>query len=288
MNATGAMSILQVVTMLAATSLAAPFATAGDREPFHWPGGQRAAVSLAYDDALESQLDHAIPALDRHGFKGSFYLQLSGDTLRTRLPEWRAAAARGHELGNHTLFHQCSGSVEGREWVEPQRDLDTTSAAQMKDQVRLANVVLGAIDGRRERTLAVPCGDVMAGGENYIERVKHEFVAIKLGDGAVVADMMALDPYAVSVEAPAGVTGAQLIARVEEAARKGTMASFTFHGVGGDYLTVSNAAHEVLLDHLASHPDVYWVDTFVEIMTHVRRQQGIDDSAGHQHLKQVP
>src|SRR3546814_7923192 len=69
-------------------------------------------LSLAYDDALDSQLDNAIPALDRHGFHASFYLPLAADTLRTRLDEWRAAAARGHELGNHTLFHQCSRSEE--------------------------------------------------------------------------------------------------------------------------------------------------------------------------------
>lgn len=273
MKAIGAMSILRVVIAFAAVGLAAPFASAGEREAFHWPDGQRAAVSLGYDDALHSHLDNALPALDRHGFKGSFYLSLSGDTLRTRLPEWRAAAARGHELGNHTLFHQCSGSIEGRAWVEPHRDLDTTSAAQMRDQVLLANVMLGAIDGRRERTLAVPCGDVMAAGENYIELVKDGFVAIRLGHGAVVEDMLALDPHAVSVGTPAGVTGAQLIARVEEAARKGTMANFTFHGVGGDHLMVSNAAHEALLAHLASHPDVYWVATFVEIMKHVGQQQ---------------
>ena len=34
----------------------------------------RAAVSLAYDDALDSQLDNAIPALDRHGLRATFYL----------------------------------------------------------------------------------------------------------------------------------------------------------------------------------------------------------------------
>src|SRR3546814_10339678 len=94
--------------LLFATVLAASFASAGEREPFHWPDGQRAAVSLAYDDALDSQLDHAIPALDRRGFRASFYLPLSADTLRTRLPEWRAAAARGHELGNHPLLDRKS------------------------------------------------------------------------------------------------------------------------------------------------------------------------------------
>lgn len=240
---------------------------------FAWPEGWKAAVSLAYDDALDSQLDNAIPALDRHGLKGSFYLQLSRDPVRLRLEEWRAAARNGHELGNHTLFHQCSGSLKDRDWVEPQRDLDRTSAAAMKDQVLLANVMLAAIDGRTERTMTVPCGDVMAAGANYVDSVQQAFVAIKLGDGAITPDMWKLDPYAVTVETPVGVTGKQLIARVEEAARKGTMANFTFHGIGGDYLSVSNQAHEELLQYLSSHRDIYWVDTFINLMKYVRQQQ---------------
>jgi peptidoglycan/xylan/chitin deacetylase (PgdA/CDA1 family) len=248
-------------------------ATAQAQASFAWPDGRKAAVSLAYDDALDSQLDHAIPALDRHGFKGSFYLQLSRDPVHKRLPEWRAAAANGHELGNHTLFHQCSGSLPGHEWVEPQRDLDKTSAVQMKDQVLLANVMLNAIDGKTERTMTVPCGDVMAEGRNYIEQLESEFVAIKLGNAAVTPDMHALAPYAVTVEAPTEVTGAQLIARVQEAAAKGTMVNFTFHGIGGDYLTVSNEAHGELLDYLAAHRDTYWVDTFLNIMKYVKQQQ---------------
>ena len=60
--------------------------------PYPWPNGARAAVSLAYDDALPTHLDTAIPALDRHGLRGSFYLVLSADTVRTRLADWRAAA----------------------------------------------------------------------------------------------------------------------------------------------------------------------------------------------------
>lgn len=240
---------------------------------FTWPEGRKAAVSLAYDDALDSQLDNAIPALDRHGLKGSFYLQLSRDSVRLRLEEWRSAARNGHELGNHTLFHQCSGSLEDRDWVEPQRDLDRASAAAMKDQVLLANVMLTAIDGKTERTMTVPCGDVMAAGVNYIDSVRQEFVAIKLGDGAVTPDMRQLDPYAVTVETPVDVTGKQLIARVEEAERKGTMVNFTFHGIGGDYLSVSKQAHEELLQYLSSHRDIYWVDTFINLMKYVRRQQ---------------
>jgi peptidoglycan/xylan/chitin deacetylase (PgdA/CDA1 family) len=266
---------VQAILLFAVFSVPGAFAQQG--RVFAWPEGKKAAVSLAYDDALDSQLDHAIPALDRHGLKGSFYLQLSRDPVRDRLPEWRAAAANGHELGNHTLFHQCSGALPGREWVEPQRDLDKTPIAQMKEQVLLANVMLNAIDGRTERTMTVPCGDVVAQDGNYVEPLQPAFVAIKLGNGAVTPDMLTLDPYAVTVEAPVDVTGAQLIAWVEEAAAKGSMANFTFHGIGGDYLSVSNEAHEELLHYLASHQDVYWVGTFLDIMKHVKQQQALPE-----------
>ena len=266
--------LLRLSILIVACTLASSVFAAGGTS-FQWPESRKAAVSLAYDDALDSQLDNAIPALDRHGLKGSFYLQLSSPPVGKRMAEWRAAAGNGHELGNHTLFHQCSGSMQGREWVEPQRDLDKTTAAQMQDQVRMANVMLAAIDGRHERTMTVPCGDVLAEGKNYIELVASEFVAIKLGPGTVVPDMYKLDLQAVPVGVPVDVSGQQLIAWVQEAARLGTMANFTFHGIGGDHLSVSNEAHEELLAYLAAHRDVYWTDTFLNLMNHVREQQAI-------------
>jgi peptidoglycan/xylan/chitin deacetylase (PgdA/CDA1 family) len=270
---------LPVSMLLLAAAAIASSAMAAQKESFAWPEGRKAAVSLAYDDALDSQLDNAIPALDKFGLKGSFYLALSRDPVRKRMAEWRAAAANGHELGNHTLFHQCSASPQGREWVEPQRNLDNTTAAQMKDQVLLANVMLNAIDGKQERTMTVPCGDVMAAGQNYVELVESEFVGIKLGSGGVTPRMSTLDPSAVTVEVPVEATGKQLIEVVEAAARQGTMANFTFHGIGGDYLTVSNQAHQELLAYLAGHRDVYWVDTFVNLMKYVRSEQAAAEAA---------
>lgn len=254
-------------------TLAMPLAMAGEPDRFAWPEGRKAAVSLAYDDALDSQLDQALPALDRHGFKGSFYLQLSREPLVKRLEEWRAAARNGHELGNHSLFHQCSKAQPDRDWVEPQRNLDTTTAAQMRDQVLLANAMLHAIDGRSERTYTVPCGDAMASDGNYVELIKPDFVAVKFGAGAVTPDMATLDPHAVTVVAPVDVTGAELIAMVEAAGKQGTMVNFTFHGIGGDYLSTSSEAHEALLDYLDQHRDTYWVDSFINLMNYVRIQQ---------------
>jgi len=241
-----------------------------------WPDGQRAAVSLAYDDALDSQLDSAIPALDRHGLKGSFYLTLSGDTVRTRMDAWRAAARNGHELGNHSLFHQCAASKPAREWVEPQHDLDAIGVVQMQEQVRVASTMLQAIDGETVRTYTVPCGDRRARDGDYVDGLSGDFVAIKVMGGAVVPDMRTLDPHAVPVVAPAGIDGDALIALVEDAARRGTMVNLTFHGIGAEHLSVTTEAHDALLAHLAAHPERYWTATFREIMTWVRSRQDGD------------
>ena len=266
---------------LAAMALCAtvvlPVAAAAQGAPgarFAWPEGRKAAVSLAYDDALDSQLDNAIPALDRHGLKGSFYLVPANEPVRLRMDEWRAAARNGHELGNHSLVHPCSARGEGREWVEPQRDLDAMSVAQVREQVALANTFLQALDGRSDgRTFTAPCGDRKAGDGDYIDAIAGQFAGIKLVGGGVVPDMLALDTQAVPVYVPVGSSGAELIALVEEAGRRGTMINFTFHGIGGDHLSVSSEAHEALLDYLDRHRDTYWTATFLEQMRWVNAQQ---------------
>lgn len=245
-------------------------ASAADKPAFAWPQGVRAAVSLAYDDALDSQLDNAIPALNRAGLKGSFYLTLSSEVVAKRMGEWRAAAAAGHELGNHTLFHQCSRSGPDRAWVTPDNDLAKISASQLAAQIRVGNTLLQAIDGQTERSFTTPCGDLLAGGQNYLPLIKAEFVAIKSVFGGVVPDMATLDPYAVGVIVPVDASGAQLIALVKQAAAAGTMINFTFHGIGGDHLSVSSQAHAELLTYLSTHREVYWTDTFLNIMKYVR------------------
>ncbi|PWF42048.1 polysaccharide deacetylase [Massilia glaciei] len=241
---------------------------------FQWPANIKAAVSLAYDDALDSQLDVAIPALNKHRLKASFYLQLSNPSVGARMAEWRAAALGGHELGNHTLFHQCSGAQPDRAWVQAHRDLESTSVAQMKDQILLANAMLYAIDGKRARTFTAPCGDRRARGVNYLDSIKDDFVAIKAGAGsAVTPSMAALDLHAVNVHAPVGMSGKQLIDLVKAAAAQGTMLNLTFHGVGGDYLTTSRQAHEELLAYLSTNRDTIWTDTFLNIATFVQTQR---------------
>jgi peptidoglycan/xylan/chitin deacetylase (PgdA/CDA1 family) len=241
--------------------------TAACSDSFVWPNGAKAAVSLSYDDTLNSQLDNAVPALNKHGIKASFYLLLASPVLYERLEEWRALAKQGHELGNHTIYHPCSASQPGNDWVRPHNDMDKRTIEQMQQEVFVANSFLKAIDGTSERTMTPPCGHLMTSDGDYLPAVKDMFVAIKGSDEDLPAGFSS---YAV----PSEVSGEELIRIVEAAAARGGMANIIFHGIGGDHLSVSTEAHEQLIRHLAEHRDVYWTDTYLNIMKFVRGAVG--------------
>lgn len=242
------------------------FATsAACSDSFTWPDGAKAAVSLSYDDTLNSQLDNALPTLNEHGIRASFYLILASPVLYERLEEWRAVAAQGHELGNHTIYHPCSASQPGNDWVRPHNDMDKRTVEQMRGEVAVANTFLKAIDGKTERTMTPPCGHLMTSDGNYLPAVEELFVAIKGADKGLP---QGLAVYAV----PSDVSGEELIRIVERAAERGGMANIIFHGIGGDHLAVSTQAHDQLIRYLAGHRETYWTETYLNIMKYVQRK----------------
>lgn len=224
---------------------------------FVWPGGKKIAVSLTYDDALDSQLDNAIPALDKLNLKASFYVLLNSPTLNNRMEEWRSVAESGHELGNHSIYHPCRKSLPNRDWVPLHHDLDKYSVTQMVEELTTANTFLKAIDGGIERTYTPPCIDLLVGGEGYMTKVKELFIAVK-GQGV---------PTGFSVLwSPNEVKGYELIEYIKSVPPKTSLINIIFHGVGGDYLSVSSEAHIELLNFLVDNNNTYYVDSYVNIM----------------------
>jgi len=159
-------SRVRAIAMLVSV-LGAAMVSAQQSMPTTWPGGHRAAIVLTYDDALRSQLDNAVPVLDAAGFKGTFFL--SGTFKQEDVDRWRAVAKRGHELGNHTVFHPCAkGSFD----MPPQQDTANYSVAWMLKEIGAMNTMLAAIDGKPEHTFATPCGQHVAGGEDYLPALR--------------------------------------------------------------------------------------------------------------------
>lgn len=247
--------------LLFLTCALASAVSAVQAEPFSWPQDEKMAVSLSYDDTLNSQLDNAIPTLNQYNLKGSFYLLLSTPVITERLGEWRAAAEAGHELGNHTIYHGCSKSQPDRDWVKPYNDIDKRTREQMRDEILVANAFLHSIDGQTERTFTPPCGDVETSDGNYLEAIDDLFVGIKGYTPGQPQDFSL-------VVLPNGHSGDELIAAVESAAQKHKLLNIIFHGIGGDHLSVSAEAHEKLVEYLADNRDIYWTDTYRNIVKH--------------------
>ena len=221
-----------------------------------WPQGNKVAISISYDDALNSQLDNALPALNQRGLKASFYVVPLSEPFRKRLDEWRQLAKQGHELGNHTLFHACRKSQPGRDWVPAHNDLDNRPVLAMVDEVTVANTLLTAMDGETVHTLTPPCYDLMAKDGNYVDAVKDQFIGIKGNE----------DPTFAVLLAPSDITADQIIAFIEKQPKNIKLVNILFHGIGGDHLVTTTAEHAKFLDYLVANKDKYWVDTYRNIM----------------------
>jgi peptidoglycan/xylan/chitin deacetylase (PgdA/CDA1 family) len=207
----------------------------------------RAAVSLTYDDALASQLDDAVPDLDRHGLLGTFFLT---DTRANPAP-WRALRARGHELAAHTFAHPCARS---NSWVKPGNGSEDYTLARMAKELDDQTATLAELGQPRPFTFAYPCGETTVGDghESYVPLVRARFLAARGVAGSLAGK--GVDRFLVPAVFSTG-SGPELVGRVKDAVAQGGWLVFGFHGVGGDYLSVSREAHEALLAYLASHRD---------------------------------
>ena len=238
-----------------------------------WPDGARAAIVLTYDDALTSQLDNAVPALDEAGFKATFFLS---NVKQADGPRWREAAKAGHELGNHTIFHACSAATYP---TDARNTSEAYTVASMLKEIEQQNVLLTALDGKDRHGLATPCGESRAGGEDYIEALRAAgLVEYVRAAGASGDEVRVGIPGGDAMHVPARgfpdtVTGQELIAYAEQALHGGGMAVFLFHGIGGDYLQTSNAAHRELIAWLAEHRGELWVTTLADVVSQVDAQR---------------
>lgn len=233
--------------------------------------GKNAAVVLTYDDGLNVHLDNAIPLLDSLKLKGTFYVSNYPRALEKRMEEWRKAAANGHELGNHTLMHPCLGNIPGREWVQSEYDMSKYSPARMVDEIRTANMLLNAIDGKKTRSFAYTCGDKTINGVDYLAPMKNEFSCAR-GVTQGMHTKEDFDFFDVRCYSTNGQSPDEVIGWVKEAQSQKKLLVFLFHGIGGEHsLNLSLEAHRDLLNYLKKNEKDIWVATMDEVANYLIR-----------------
>ncbi len=143
--------------------------------PFPWPEGKSVAVSLSFDDARLSQVDTGTALLDRYGVKATFFVVPS--SVEQRLEGWKKAVVAGHEIGNHSLVHPCSGNFL---WAR-EKALEEYTLEKMQTELQEANQRIQTLLGVTPETFAYPCGQAFVGRgqqtKSYVPVVAKLFTA---------------------------------------------------------------------------------------------------------------
>lgn len=238
---------------------------------FTWPDGMSGAVSLTYDDGLRNHLELVAPALEAAGLRGTFYVHITSEDFQKDTAGWRAAAARGHELGNHTVFHPCRNNP----CVHSDFDLRGYGERRWCREMELANWILGQTDGQAERTFGNTCWDNWIGPDDSrvcLEQLMPGMFPAARGEKTDrPVDPKSFNRYNLGTVGADGMTFAELQPFIEAAVRDGQWLILTFHGVGqGSHtLFMATAEHQLLLEWLAANRRRIWTAPVLAVSRHL-------------------
>lgn len=248
-------------------------------DDFVWPQGQTCAVSLTYDDGLPVHYELVGPLLEQYGLRGTFYVPGASD-VRAHPERWRLLARRGHELGNHSLFHPCTRTPERERWLEPWQDLGTYTLHRWREELVTASLILQLLDDQTERTYGNTCCETEVGrgdARTSMAPVLQELFVAARGPliSRVVDVRECVDLHHLGHFSGDTLTFEAIKAEIEKAAAVGGWIVWMMHGVGaethGHY--IDPVEHEKLVRWLGTHKDSVWTAPLVKVAQHVAHQQ---------------
>jgi hypothetical protein len=235
----------------------------------------RGAVSLTFDDGTESQLAKAIPMMDERRLKGTFYLVPTGDDWLERLTPWKEVAAAGHEIGNHSLSHTCSGNYGFTE-----DGLEDMSLEDIERDILIAQERLEQLAPHQQQwTFCYPCYCSYVGRgldrQSYVPVVARHFLAGRVGGEHGFAN----HPGRVDLSAAWGLptermSGFEMIGLVEELTAQGRWVVFVFHEINGSRLTVGSFDFDLLINYLHRRREEIWTAPVVQVAERIAAAQG--------------
>jgi peptidoglycan/xylan/chitin deacetylase (PgdA/CDA1 family) len=141
---------------------------------FQWPEGKHLAVSLSFDDARYSQVEKGTALLDKYGVKATFYVRPAA--MRERLDGWKKAVTSGHEIGNHSLVHPCTGNFA---WSR-ENAVEGYTLEKMRAELVESNRQIEQSLGVTPKVFAYPCGQTFVGRgaktKSYVPLVAELFL----------------------------------------------------------------------------------------------------------------
>ncbi len=255
-----------------------PDTTAGAAGPekFAWPEGKRAAISLTFDDARPSQIDEGMPVFRASKVRATFYVQPGN--VAQRLPGWKKAVQDGHEIGNHTMTHPCTGNYA----FSRDNALEDMSLDDIAREIDTATEEIERALGVRPESFAYPCGQAFVGRgrdlRSYVPLVAERFVTGRLWLGEAANDPNVCDPYQLLAMESDGKTFEELKPLLEQAITEGRWLVLAGHEIGdGGFQTTFAKTVDDLCRYAADPANGLWIDTVGRIGRYILEKR---DQAG--------
>jgi peptidoglycan-N-acetylglucosamine deacetylase len=239
---------------------------------FSWPQGKKMALSLTFDDARLSQADAGLPLFDKYDVKATFYV--SPNAMIQRLDVWKNAVSNGHEIGNHSLYHPCSGNFP---WAR-NRALEDYTIEGMKAELDSAGRFINHFLGVQPVSFAYPCGQTFVGKgintKSYIPVVAKLF---ETGRGWL--DEAPNDPaycdfarlHGMELD---GKSFGEILTLIESARERGFWLILAGHEIGRDGRQTSFIdTIEKILKYSQDPSNGIWIDNVKNIASYIREQR---------------
>ena len=246
--------------------------TSQRKSDFQWPVGKKMALSLTFDDARLSQPDKGIPLIDRYGVKATFYL--SPDNMKQRLAQWKKAVSDGHDIGNHSLFHPCTGNFE---WSRDHA-LENYTLEDMSRELDSANRLINDLLGVPPVSFAYPCGQTFVGRgggtRSYVPLISEKFETGRGWLNEYPNDPLFCDLSQLAGCELDGKSFEQIRILIESAKNKGQWLILAGHEMDdGGYQTSLLSTIEAICKYAADPANGIWIDNVHNIADYLKKHR---------------
>ena len=240
---------------------------------FAWPEGKQIAISLSFDDARASQVDAGTALLDQYGVKGTFYVV--PNSVKQRLEGWKKAVISGHEIGNHSFNHPCTGNFP---WSR-QKAIENYTLKKMRNELILTNKAIKELLGVEAEVFAYPCG------QTYIGRGKNTKSYVPVVSKLFLSGRGWLDegPNAPQFCDLAQLTGMemdgkdfdQILPLIENAKKSGAWLVLAGHEMGGSgNQTTRLSMLKKLIEYAQNPANGIWIAPVGTVAKYIQGQKG--------------
>lgn len=235
---------------------------------FPWPEGKRAAICLTFDDARPSQVDVGVPILNECGLRATFFV--SPQRVPERLNAWKLAVVAGHEIGNHSMRHPCTGNFP---WSRD-KALEEYTLTQMARELDQASAEIEKLLGVRTVTFAYPCGQKFVGrgkkARSYVPVVAKRFAAGRGWRDESLNDPAFCDPAQLMAMELDGLTFEQLKTLVDAAVEQGAWLVLAGHEIGAQGRQTTRVdTLKAFCEYARDPQNGLWVDTVANVAAYV-------------------